>query len=85
MPKLRKCAKVKRMCQSRESAQKVAQSRILILTAIFFQILSQDENPGIEFEYSLPSGAFKETPEGGETYEWQVKNQKARPFNIIIF
>jgi len=36
-----------------------------------FQMLSQDANPGVEFEYSLPSGAVKETPEGGETYEWQ--------------
>ena len=34
-------------------------------------MLSQDENPGVEFEYSLPSGTVKETPEGGERYEWQ--------------
>ena len=34
-------------------------------------MLSQDVNPGVEFEYSLPTGAVKETPEGGERYEWQ--------------
>ena len=32
------------------------------------QLLSQDENPGIEFEYSLQAGSVKETPEDG--YDW---------------
>jgi hypothetical protein len=33
-------------------------------------MLTQEENPGVEFEYSLPSGAVKETPSGGEGYAW---------------
>lgn len=35
-----------------------------------FQLLSQDDNPGIEFEYSLQSGSVKETAEGGDHYDW---------------
>ena len=34
------------------------------------QLLKQDENPGIEFEYSLQAGSVKDTPEGGEHYDW---------------
>ena len=33
-------------------------------------MLYQEENPGVEFEYSLPSGSIKETPQGGEGYIW---------------
>ena len=33
-----------------------------------FQLLSQDDNPGIEFEYSLQSGSVKET--AGDHYDW---------------
>ena len=33
-------------------------------------MLKQEENPGIEFEYSLPSGSIQETPQGGEGYDW---------------
>jgi hypothetical protein len=46
-------------------------------------MLSQDANPGVEFEYSLPSGAVKETPEGGETYEWQVTRGQCYVFFLI--
>ena len=35
-----------------------------------FQMLRQEENPGIEFEYSIPSGSVQETPQGGEGYIW---------------
>ena len=40
------------------------------LNTYFFQMLYQEENPGVEFEYSLPSGSIKETPQGGEGYIW---------------
>lgn len=33
-------------------------------------MLYQEENPGVEFEYSIPSESIKETPTGGEGYEW---------------
>ena len=33
-------------------------------------MLYQEENPGVEFEYSMPSGSIKETPQGGEGYMW---------------
>eukprot|EP00095_Tigriopus_kingsejongensis_P009817 maker-scaffold239_size242058-snap-gene-1.23 protein:Tk09817 transcript:maker-scaffold239_size242058-snap-gene-1.23-mRNA-1 annotation:"GH25513p" len=37
---------------------------------IYVVLLSQEKNPGIEFEYSLPSGAVAETPAKDEGYEW---------------
>ena len=37
-------------------------------------MLKQEENPGIEFEYSLPSGSIQETPQGGEGYVWTEGN-----------
>ena len=33
-------------------------------------MLTQEENPGVEFEYSIQAGTVKETPEGGEHYDW---------------
>ena len=33
-------------------------------------MLRQEENPGVEFEYSMPSGSVQETPQGGEGYIW---------------
>ena len=33
-------------------------------------MLRQEENPGVEFEYSMPSGSVQETPSGGEGYIW---------------
>ena len=41
-----------------------------LITRFLMQLLYQEENPGIEFEYSLPSGAVAETPEEGEGYDW---------------
>ena len=35
-----------------------------------FQLLTQEENPGVEFEYSLPKGSVAETPPEGEGYDW---------------
>merc|ERR1712223_1748599 len=37
---------------------------------LYLVMLKQEENPGIEFEYSLPSGSIQETPQGGEGYDW---------------
>eukprot|EP00094_Tigriopus_californicus_P005670 TCALIF_05465-PA protein Name:"Similar to Ppn Papilin (Drosophila melanogaster)" AED:0.16 eAED:0.17 QI:0/0/0/0.82/0.81/0.82/34/0/2463 len=37
---------------------------------LYVVLLSQEKNPGIEFEYSLPSGAVAETPPEGDGYEW---------------
>ena len=34
------------------------------------QMLYQEKNPGVEFEYSIPSESIKETPSGGEGYVW---------------
>ena len=39
-------------------------------------MLKQEENPGIEFEYSLPSGSIQETPQGGEGYVWTEGKNK---------
>ena len=33
-------------------------------------MLTQEDNPGVEFEYSVPSGSIQETPQGGEGYVW---------------
>ena len=33
-------------------------------------MLVQEDNPGIEFEYSMPSGAVK--PPGDDRYDWEV-------------
>ena len=33
-------------------------------------MLSQETNPGVEFEYSVPSGYLTETPSDGEGYVW---------------
>lgn len=33
-------------------------------------MLTQEENPGIEFEYSIQEGSVKETSEGGDHYDW---------------
>ena len=35
-----------------------------------FQMLVQEENPGIYFEYSMTSGAVK--PPGDDRYDWSV-------------
>ena len=35
-----------------------------------FQMLVQEENPGIDFEYSMASGAVK--PPGDDRYDWSV-------------
>ena len=35
-----------------------------------FQMLYQEQNPGVEFEYSIPSESIKATPSGGEGYVW---------------
>ena len=39
------------------------------------QLLSQESNPGIEFEYSMAAGAVKETPPAGVGYEWFPDNK----------
>ena len=36
----------------------------------FLQMLYQETNPGVEFEYSIPSESIKATPSGGEGYVW---------------
>ena len=33
-------------------------------------MLYQEQNPGVEFEYSIPSESVVETPSGGEGYQW---------------
>ena len=38
--------------------------------SIFSQLLSQESNPGIEFEYSMPKGIVQETPPAGVGYAW---------------
>lgn len=38
---------------------------------LYLVMLYQEENPGVEFEYSIPSGSVKETPgSGDEGYVW---------------
>lgn len=39
---------------------------------MFFQILSQDENYGVEFEYSITSSSFQDSKVRGEKYEWMT-------------
>lgn len=39
---------------------------------VCLQMLSQEKNPGVEFEYSLSKGTVRETSTGGEHYEWQL-------------
>lgn len=34
------------------------------------QLLYQEPGQGVEFEYSLPSGAVKETPGEDDGYDW---------------
>jgi hypothetical protein len=59
------------------------------LTAFSFiwQILYQEENPGIEFEYSLKKDAVKQTPSGKTGgYQWtQVSLLKQHDGNQIFF
>ena len=38
-------------------------------------MLVQEDNPGIEFEYSMPSGAVK--PPGDDRYDWSVGDWSA--------
>ena len=33
-------------------------------------MLYQEQNPGVEFEYSIPSESVVETPSGGDGYQW---------------
>ena len=40
-----------------------------------FQLLSQESNPGVEFEYSVAAGAVNETPPAGVGYEWFPDNK----------
>ena len=48
--------------------------KILSIDDLYLQLLSQESNPGIEFEYSVPAGAVKETPPAGVGYEWFPDN-----------
>ncbi len=38
----------------------------------FWQILSQDENYGVEFEYSISSSSFQDSKVQGEKYVWMA-------------
>ena len=45
-------------------------------------MLVQEDNPGIEFEYSMPSGAVK--PPGDDRYDWEL-GQWSECSGIFLF